>query len=70
MMNVVFKHDTVADHLEWFPLQYLGEKICIVVFGVDNVTTLYRGHSVPVTERLNPLLAAVDVLALGFVRRA
>ena len=40
MMNVVFNHDTVADHLEWFPCEYLNEKICIVVFGVD----MYRGR--------------------------
>ena len=68
MMNVVFNHDTVVDHLEWFPWQYLGEKICTVVFGVDNV--MYRGHNVPVTEYSHRLLAAVNVLELGLVSRA
>ena len=66
MMNVVFNHDTVADHLEWFPQRYLSEKICVIVFGVD----MYRGHNVPVPELSHPLLAAVDVLELGLVSRA
>ena len=66
MMNVVFNHNTVADHLEWFPRQYLSEKICVILFGVD----MYRGRNVPVTELSHPLLAAVGVLELGLVSRA
>ena len=64
MMNVVFHHDAVAGHLEWFPWQYLSEKTCIVVFGVG----VYRSHYLPVPEASHPFLAAVDVLELGFVR--
>ena len=63
MMNVVFHHDPVEDHLEWSPCQYFGKNVGIGFLCIH----MYRGHYLPVAESSHPFLAAVDVFEFGFV---